>query len=107
MPATKYSLAPAERETTIRWDAETKKATVYTCDLVYIKRLQKLAAECPEVYKLVKEDTFLGNVGVTYEIPAKYISFRKPVQRNYTEEQRQAMAERARNHLVKSRAEET
>lgn len=105
MPATKYNLTPAERETAIRWDAETKKATVYTCDPVYVKRLQKLSAECPELYKLIKEEPFLGNVGVTYEVPAKYISFRKPVQRNYTEEQRQAMAERARTRFGKSRAE--
>ena len=71
-----YRISRSEMETTIRWDAEEKVAHIWTCDPVYIRKLDKLVAEAPEAYKCTKRT----DDGAWYEVAAKYIRFGKPVQ---------------------------
>lgn len=77
-------LSRAETETTIRWDAEEKVAHIWTNDGVYIRKLDRLCAESPNEYRLVKENPN----GRFYDAPAKLIRFRKPA----SEAQRMANA---------------
>lgn len=74
MEIAKYNLTRAEAETTIRWDAEEKIAHIYTADPISTRKLDKLCAERPDTYKLVKRD----ENGAWYEAPAKMIKFGKP-----------------------------
>lgn len=67
-------LQAAERETTIRWDAEEKVAHIYTGDPVYIRKLDKLCENHPDEYKLVQRDEY----GARYIGPARLIRFGKP-----------------------------
>lgn len=71
-----YTLTRAEQETVILWDAESRTATVDTADPVTLRKLEKLAAQYPEVYRLVSEDSLY--TARRYEVPAKYIRFGKP-----------------------------
>lgn len=64
----------AERETTIRWDAEEKVAHIWTCDPVQVRKLDRLCEEHPEEYKVIRRD----DNGVRYTAPAKLIRFGKP-----------------------------
>lgn len=69
-----YNLTLPERETTVRWDAEERIAHIYTADPVYIRRLDKLVEQFPDVYKLVIRDQY----GAKYTVPNKYVRFGKP-----------------------------
>lgn len=69
-----YCLTNAERETTIRWDAEERVAHIYTAQPAYIRKLDNLCAEFPDDYKLVSRDEY----GAKYTCPAKRIKFSKP-----------------------------
>lgn len=71
-----YTLTRAEQETVILWDAESRTATIDTANPVTLRKLEKLAAQPPEIYRLVSEDTLFS--AKRYEVPAKYIRFGKP-----------------------------
>lgn len=88
-----YKLSKNETETHIRWDAEEKVAHIFTCDPIYIRKLDKLCNECSE-YKVVRRESNPDSDSVFYEVPAKLISFRTPSTRTYTEEQKAVMRER-------------
>lgn len=77
-------LTRAEMETHIMWDAEAKAASLYTCDPVTIRRMDKLVQECPEAYRC----TWQGESPTArrYTFPARYVRFGKPV----SEAQREA-----------------
>ena len=75
MEIAKYNPTRAETETTIRWDAEEKIAHIYTADPISTRKLDKLCAERPDTYKLVRRDAN----GAWYEAPAKMIKFGKPL----------------------------
>lgn len=71
-----YSLTRAEQETVIRWDAETRTASIDTADPVTIRKLDKLAAEHPDTYRCARVDDIYHSK--RYEVPARYIRFGKP-----------------------------
>lgn len=71
-----YTLTRAEQETVIVWDAEARTATIDTADPVTLRKLERLAAQFPEAYRLVSEDTLYN--AKRYEVPAQYIRFGKP-----------------------------
>jgi len=77
-----HHLLRCEQETIVTTDAETKIASVYTADPVYIRKLDALVKKFPDTYKVVKED----ELSKTYEFPKKLLSFRQP--RVLTEEQK-------------------
>ena len=92
----------SEMETTIRFDAEGKTAELWTCDVRYIKRLDKLCDIYPNDYKKVKSESFGDAVAVWYTLPKKFIQFKKP--RILTEEKRKQIRQRmlaAREKMLK------
>lgn len=102
-----YRLSKEEMETHITWDAQNKEAHIYTCDPVYMRKLDKLCQTNPESYVLKKEETLNGAViSKYYYAPSKLISFRTPTNRVMSEEQKEAAAERMRN-IAKKRKEES
>ncbi|MBQ8506926.1 MAG: hypothetical protein IJ466_05810 [Clostridia bacterium] len=71
-----YQITRAEQETHITWNAEEKIATVYTCDPATIRKLDKLAKECPEAYRCTWTDDQYN--ARKYTLPARYVRFGKP-----------------------------
>ena len=71
-----YALTRTEQETVIRWDALTKTAVIDTATPEVIRKLDKLAGQFPEVYKVVRVDQ--NFYAKRYEVDARYIRFRKP-----------------------------
>ena len=90
-----YKLSKNEIETHIRWDAEEKVAHIFTCDPIYIRKLDKLCQSCSE-YKVVRRESNPDSDSVFYEVPAKLISFRTPVKRVMSEEHREKVRENMR-----------
>lgn len=72
----KNSISRYEMETHITWNAEEKIATVYTCDLTTIRKLDKLVEQCPEVYRCIWEGE--NPTAKKYTVPARYVRFGKP-----------------------------
>ena len=78
-----------EQETVICIDRETRAARIYTSDTRFINKLDKLY-ERKRVHS--NED---GIRAVEYEVPEKYISFRKGIVRQQlTDEQKRIRSER-------------
>lgn len=83
-----------EQEVNINFGRNDDMVTLYSSDSTWITKLDKLVAKAPDLYKVVNDDDF----GKTYTFPKKLLSLRSSiVQREYTEEQRQAMAERLKS----------
>ena len=71
-----YQLSRAEQETVIRWDAEEQLAHIHSATPATIRKLDKLAAEFPTVYRCTRtDDKYLAK---DYEVDAKYVRFAKP-----------------------------
>jgi hypothetical protein len=67
-------LLPYEKETTITFNNEEKIAYVYTCNDVWVRRLDGYCKEYPDQYKLYRQDEY----SKTYTVPKKYIKIGKP-----------------------------
>lgn len=78
-----------EQETTIVFTAADDTATVYTCDPVWKRRMERAAAKCAEIVQ-----TRTDGEGVTYSVPKRCVRVTPP--RIVSPEQRQAAAERLR-----------
>ena len=72
----KISISRAEMETHITWDAEQKQATLYTCDPVTMRKLDKMVNTCPDVYKCIWEGQ--NPTAKRYTFPARFVRFGKP-----------------------------
>ena len=84
-----------EQETVIGFMRQDDNMEIYTTDSTMITRLDKLVSKNPEQYKVIKQD----DISKTYSCPKKFLSLRSAeIKREYTEEQRQAMAERLKNN---------
>lgn len=94
---TKYVLGIEERETHVMWNVKDKIATIFTTDPTMQRKLDKLC-EAHEEYKLVKQDDWGGNPVKYYSVPSRYIGFKKPRTAEWTEERKQATAERMRKY---------
>lgn len=77
-----------ERETVINYNAQDKKAIICTAIPTDKNKLAKLAKECPNNYKLLKQD----DAYVWYEADKKLCVLRKP--KELTEEQKQILVKR-------------
>lgn len=71
-----YKLSRYEQETIIRWDAESRTATIDSADPVTLRKLDALATQYPDVYRVISEDTLYN--AKRYEMPAMYVRFGKP-----------------------------
>lgn len=87
----KMSLSIEEQEIHICASRDEEYAEAYCSDSTWITKMDKLVAKSPDLFSVVKED----DVSKTYRFPKKLISIRSSiVTREYTDEQRQAMADR-------------
>lgn len=90
-----YGRTRAEMETTIVFDAEEKIAHIYTADPVYIRRLDKLAAEHPDTYRMIWADK--GDAAKKYTAPSRLIRFGKPASEARREAGRAMFAKLVKN----------
>lgn len=99
-----YKLSREETETHVYWDAQNKVAHLFTCDPVYVRKLDKLCKESPDTYKLERTEQHDDYVGKFYTFPSKLVSFRSPSTRTMTDEQRAAISERMSNARMKKKS---
>lgn len=104
-------LSLQEQETTINFYRDSELASVYTSDRTVMTKLDKLAEsdEYPD-WKLIKVNRSMEDkeiVSKVYETKKKLVSFRSNiVQRELTEEQKEAYRERAKHMLECKREKE-
>ena len=85
------SISRIEQETVILFNEAEASASVYTYNGALNRKLTGLCHTRPTEARLTKDD---GHGGLTFEVPKRWVKVNAgPV---YTEEQRQAMKERAR-----------
>ena len=84
-------LSRYEQETVVNYNAGEQTATLYTRDKAVMRKLDRLAADFPETYKLLNKD----EVSKTYSFPKSYVSYRKP--RKISDEQRERARRKIRN----------
>lgn len=87
-----------EQETCVNFLREDSRAVIYTSDTTMMTKLNKLVETAGTEWRKERE-TYLQRtgelIGVFYSCPVEFISFRtKRVKRNYSDEQRQKIAER-------------
>ena len=94
-----------EQETVINFGRNDETVTCWTSDSTWMTKMDKPIEKNPEEFKCTKEETIDGQVvQKRYEFPKKYVSIRSTTRKmNLTDEQRRAMAERARNIQNKSK----
>ena len=82
------AISKYERETNINFNDDELNSTVYTCNKLLIRKLDKYCQVYPNDFKLIIKDEF----GSTYKVSKKLITIRKPTKkRNLTEEQKQKL----------------
>lgn len=81
-----------ERETIILFNEADSTATIETFNKSLISKLNESCEKYPEQFKLLKENRVDGVN--KYSIPKKYVKIAAPITRNFTDEQREAMANR-------------
>ena len=84
-------LTKYEMETVVNYNAGEQTATVYTRDKSVMRRLDRLVADYPDIYKLLRQT----DIDKTYSMPKSYVTYRKP--RKLNGEQR----EQARRRMEK------
>lgn len=68
-------LSRYEQEVVITLNAEENTAQIYTAYPVWIRKMDRLCRQYPEIYKQVDE---VKGISKTYECPKKYVSVRRP-----------------------------
>lgn len=86
-------LTQEERETAIVYNEADGFWTIYTAVKMHMNRFDKLGYEVTDVDRYPDGEI----AGKFYKVPRHAISFRSPEKREYTDEQRAAMAERFNN----------
>ncbi|MFN2926524.1 hypothetical protein ACKX2L_06315 [Lachnospiraceae bacterium YH-ros2228] len=101
------SISTREQETTVVFERNSKKATIYTSDATMLTKLHKLMEKNPKEWRLIGKGRLNGDiVSETFECPKKLISFRtSTTSRVMTEEQREAAAERLKKWMKNKRYE--
>ena len=84
-------LSRYEQETIVNYNAEEQTAIVYTRDKAVMRKLDRLAADFPDTYKLIGQT----DIDKTYSLPKSYVTYRKP--RKISDGQR----EQARQMMMK------
>lgn len=88
-----------EQETHINFSREDARAVIYTSDTTMMTKFNKLINLADTEWRLESESKLANGevVSKTYSCPVEFVSFRtKRSSRKFTEEQRQAIAERFR-----------
>lgn len=92
-----YRLAIDERETILSYNEADNFWEVYTAVRKHMNKFEKLGWECTNIEYYPDGEVF----GKFYKVPNRAISFRSPVKREVTEEQRQAARERFQRYAQK------
>lgn len=94
-------LLKIEQEVVISFNAEEGEADLYTANPAWIRKMDKLVASKPELFRQIREDYYKGKVvSKRYVFPKRLVSIRtKETKLNLTDEQRQKKAEQARRNL--------
>ena len=82
------NLTKYEMETVVNYNAGEQTATVYTRDKSVIRKLDRLVADYPDSYKMLKQT----DIDKTYSMPKSYVTYRKP--RMIRDEQREQARQR-------------
>lgn len=91
-----YKLSRYEQETHICWNEEDNLAHIYTTSPRMIKKLDALSEKYPDVYRSSKTGTINGEtVSQEYDVPMRYVGFKKPA----SEKQREAGRKAAANNF--------
>ena len=85
-----YALGREERETLIRWNMAEKSVVIDTADPAVIRRLDKLAADHPQVYACTRSDETYGAKRYTL-CDKRYVRFGKPVSEVYRQSHSDAL----------------
>lgn len=97
----KQLLTAEETETIIRWDRANDKASVYTCDPVVVRKLDRH----PEIYKVTQTETMKGELlSKTYECEKRFISFRMTIPKPMSDEEKRIRSERAKAMFEKRKS---
>lgn len=88
-----------EQETIICFNQADKTACVSTFKSNWITKLKTFAEDYPDLVTLNREDPYGC---YTFTVPKKCISLRSPKKREISEEQKQAMSERAKTMFSKN-----
>lgn len=83
----------SSHENVIEWLKNSKVATVTLSQGKYITKIKKLAKQYPNEVEILKEN---ADGSMLCHIPTSYIKINNPPKREYTEEEKAAMAERLR-----------
>ena len=92
-----YRLTPDERETILNYNEADNCWEVYTAVRKHMNKFEKLGWEVTNIEYYPDGEVF----GKFYKVPNRDISFRSPVKREVTEEQRQAARERFQRYVQK------
>lgn len=92
-----YRLAIDERETILSYNEADNFWEVYTAVRKHMNKFEKLGWEVTNIEYYPDGEVF----GKFYKVPNRAISFRSPVKREVTEEQRQAARERFQRYVQK------
>ena len=85
-----YALSREERETLIRWNMAEKSVIIDTADPAVIRRLDKLAADHPQVYACTRSDETYGAKRYTL-CDKRHVRFGKPVSEVYRQSHSDAL----------------
>ena len=85
-----YALGREERETLIRWNMAEKSVVIDTADPAVIRRLDKLAADHPQVYACTRSDETYGAKRYTL-CDKRYVRFGKPVSEVFRQSHSEAL----------------
>ena len=85
-----YALSREERETLIRWNMAEKSVVIDTADPAVIRRLDKLAADHPQVYACTRSDETYGAKRYTL-CDKRFVRFGKPVSEVYRQSHSDAL----------------
>ncbi len=83
-----YTLSRNEQETIILIYPTQELADIGTSDPVYIRKLDKLCQQYPEIYKLVRENQYGEK---SYTVPKKMLAFKNPPSAAQIEASRNAL----------------
>ena len=87
------ALSIEEQEVCINAMRDEDFATAYCSDRTWITKMDKLVEKSPNLFEVIAETDY----GKTYRFPKRLISIRSSVvKREFSDEERQAMAERLR-----------
>lgn len=92
-------LSSEEQEININCERNSKYATAYISDTIYIHKFDKLVKKYPDDYTVIAEHSVSGElVGKTYRFPKKYIRFGHKLDRQMSDERKEAARERMINY---------